>query len=127
MTGSYFALIMTKPMAVHEHLHSQNRFAVIPTPRRLDADPDYNGSGVTMAFLDSGFYPHPDLAEPVNRIIVFKDVSGETKSLHSNDMSESWRWHGTQTSIVAAGNGQFSDGTYKGLASESVPCARKGQ
>jgi len=114
-----FSLIMTKPIAVHDHLHSQNRFAVIPTHLRLDADPNYNGSGVTVAFLDSGFYPHPDLVEPVNRIIAFKDVSGETKSLDSNDMTESWRWHGTQTSVVAAGNGQLSDGTYKGLASKA--------
>ena len=110
---------MTKPMAVHDHLHSQNRFAVIPTHLRLDADPNYNGSGVTVAFLDSGFYPHPDLIEPVNRIIAFKDVSGETKSLDSNDMTESWRWHGTQTSVVAGGNGQLSAGIYRGLASKA--------
>jgi serine protease AprX len=106
-------------MTFHKHHHAQNRFAVIPTQERLDADPNYSGDGVTVAFLDSGFYPHPDLVEPVNRIIAFKDVSGETKSLDSNNMTESWRWHGTQTSVVAAGNGQLSDGTYKGLASES--------
>lgn len=110
---------MTKSMTVHDHLHSQNRFAVIPTHLRLDADPDYNGNGVTVAFLDSGFYPHPDLVEPVNRIVAFKDVNAETKSLNSSAMTESWRWHGTQTSVVAAGNGQLSDGTYKGLVSEA--------
>ena len=110
---------MTKPIAGHDHYHSQNRFAVIRTHERLDADPDYNGSGVTLAFLDSGFYPHPDLIEPANRILAFKDVTGETNSLDSSDMTESWRWHGTQTSVVAAGNGQLSDGTYKGLASEA--------
>ena len=114
-----FSMIMTKPIAVHDHPHSQNRFAVTPTRLRLDADPNYNGGGVTVAFLDSGFSPHPDLVEPTNRIIAFKDVSGETKSLHAQDMTESWRWHGTQTSVVAAGNGQLSDGTYKGLAYES--------
>jgi len=98
-------------MAVHDHFHSQNRFAVIPTHLRLDGDPNCNGSGVTVAFPDSGFYPHPDLVQPANRILGFKDVSGVTKSLDSSDMTESWRWHGTQTSIVAAGNGQLSDGT----------------
>jgi len=110
---------MTKPIPVHDHLHSQNRFAVIPIHERLKADPDCDGTGVAIAFLDSGFYPHPDLVEPVNRIIAFKDVSGETRSLDSNHISESWRWHGTQTSVVAAGNGQLSDGIYKGLAPEA--------
>jgi|SRR5882724_394609 len=114
-----FSLIMTKSIAVHDHHHSQNRFAVIPTHERLDADPNYNGNGVTLAFLDSGFYPHPDLVEPANRILTFKDVTGETNSLDTHAMTESWRWHGTQTSVVAAGNGQLSDGTYKGLAYEA--------
>jgi serine protease AprX len=103
----------------HDHQHSPNRFAVIPTPTRLNANPEYTGKGVTVAFLDSSFYPHPDLVEPVDRILAFKDVSGETQSLHSDDMTESWRWHGTQTSVVAAGNGQLSDGTYQGLASKA--------
>ncbi len=118
-------------MTDHKHLHSQNRYAVIPTHLRLDADLNYNGSGVTVAFLDSGFYPHPDLVEPVDRILAFKDVSGETQSLHSDDMTESWRWHGTQTSVAAAGNGQLSDGTYHGLASEArlvlVKASEKGR
>lgn len=78
---------MAKPIAVHDHYHSQNRFAVIPTHERLDADPNYNGAGVTIAFLDSGFYPHPDLVQPVNRILAFKDVTGETDSLDSHDMN----------------------------------------
>ena len=125
------SLIVTKLMTAHKHLHSQNRYAVIPTHLRLDADPNYNGMGVTVAFLDSGFYPHPDLVEPVDRILAFKDLSGEKQSLHSDDMPESWRWHGTQTSVVAAGNGQLSDGNYRGLASEArlvlVKASEKGR
>ncbi len=84
-----------------------------------------------MAFLDSGFYPHPDLVEPVNRILAFKDISGETNSLDSNGMTESWRWHGTQVSVVAAGNGRLSEGTYRGLASEArlvlIKASKNGQ
>lgn len=110
---------MTNASAEHDHTHFPNRFAVIPTHLRLNADPNYNGRGVTIAFLDSGFYAHPDLVEPINRIIAFKDVSGETASLESNAMTESWRWHGTQTSVVAAGNGQLCAGIYKGLAFEA--------
>src|SRR5207247_1048842 len=41
---------------------------LLPTPVRLHANPRYTGRGVTLAFLDSGFYPHPDLAEPDDRI-----------------------------------------------------------
>jgi serine protease AprX len=48
----------------HRHDHSQNHFAVLPTPIRLNADGVRTGEGVTIAFLDSGFYPHPDLTEP---------------------------------------------------------------
>ena len=61
----------------HEHSHSQNRFAVIPTADKLDADRRYSGRGVTMAFLDSGFFPHPDI---VDRVIAFHDIHGEENS-----------------------------------------------
>src|SRR5688500_1834473 len=110
---------MKNSQPTHDHKHSPNRFAVIPTHVRLDADPNFQGKGVTIAFLDSGFYSHADLVEPVSRVLAFKDVTGETNLLVSREMTESWRWHGTQTSVVAAGNGQLSDGVYKGLASEA--------
>ena len=63
----------------HEHQHTPNRFAVIPTAARLNANPDYTGKGVTVALLDSGFYPHPDLVKPTNRVIAFHDVLGERR------------------------------------------------
>jgi serine protease AprX len=117
-----------------DHHHLPNRFGVVPTAVRLNADTNYTGKGVTMAFLDSGFYPHPDLVEPENRILAYHDVTDETSSLKPEgygsvarllttaggiDRSrvESWQWHGTQTSVVAAGNGRLSDGLYRGLAS----------
>ena len=40
-----------------------------PTPLRVGADERFTGRGLTMAFLDSGFYPHPDL-QPENRVLV---------------------------------------------------------
>jgi serine protease AprX len=103
----------------HEHDHSLNRFAVLPTPIRLNADVRLTGRGVTIAFLDSGFYPHPDLIEPVNRIIAFEDITQTGASLKENEQPESWDWHGTQTSVVAAGNGHLSNGVYHGLACEA--------
>ncbi len=109
-------LIMTYfKMTTHNHLHGQNRFAVIPTADKLIADTAFKGKGITIAFLDSGFYPHPDFA---NRIIKFHDVSGEEKSL-DNMEPQSHHWHGTQTVAVCAGDGQLSDGIYRGLASDA--------
>ena len=105
--------------ANHDHQHAPNRFAVIPTSVRLKADPQYTGKGVTIAFLDSGFYPHPDLLDPKNRIITYKDLTGKPAALDAHDPSESWQWHGTQTSIAAAGNGYLCNGVYRGLAYES--------
>lgn len=109
--------------AAHAHAHAQNRFAVIPTPERLKADASRAGRGVTVAFLDSGFYPHPDLVEPRNRVLAFKDISGEEAaldaSLESGRVPESWHWHGTMVAVAAAGNGRLSEGVYRGLASEA--------
>jgi serine protease AprX len=103
----------------HEHLHAPNRFAVIPTPVRLEADSQLTGKGVTMAFLDSGFYPHPDLTQPVNRIIAFEDITRSGASLKADEPPHAWDWHGTQTSVAAAGNGYLSEGVYRGLASDA--------
>lgn len=100
----------------HNHHHAPNRFAVIPTNVRLKADPAYSGKGVTIAFLDSGFYPHPDLLQPADRILHYEDLSAERPSLREGDPIESWQWHGTQTSVTATGSGHLSDGIYRGLA-----------
>ena len=101
----------------HHHQHAPNRFAVIPTPFRLNANAEYSGRGVTVAFLDSGFYPHADLVTPETRILKYHDIAGEQQL--SSSSTESWQWHGTQTSVAAAGNGQLSDGVYRGLAHEA--------
>ena len=100
----------------HDHQHAPNRFAVIPTPVRLNANSEFTGAGVVVAFLDSGFYPHPDLG---SRVIAYHDIAGEQYELSTSGPVESWQWHGTQTSVAAAGNGQLSDGLYRGLAHES--------
>jgi serine protease AprX len=100
----------------HDHQHSPNRFGVIPTPVRLNANSEYTGRGVTVAFLDSGFYPHPDL---IDRVIAYVDLAEERRRLLLTDLVESWQWHGTQTSVAAAGNGQLCNGVYRGLAHEA--------
>ena len=100
----------------HEHTHAQNRFAVIPTAEKLNADPQFTGKGVRIAFLDSGFYPHSDFAE---RVVAFHDISGEETSFHSIREPKGWHWHGTQTVASCAGNGALSEGIYRGLAHEA--------
>lgn len=92
---------------------------VLPIADRLKADAHLAGRGVTMAFLDSGFYAHPDLTTPRDRIVAYYDVTStewRKDVLHGKDASA---WHGMMTSVVAAGNGSLSKGKYKGLAHEA--------
>jgi serine protease AprX len=92
---------------------------VLSTPLRLDADERFTGRGVTIAFLDSGFFPHPDLTTPTNRIVAYRsllDPDGDASSLHKPDVAS---WHGMMTSVVAAGNGSLSNGFYRGIAPDA--------
>lgn len=94
----------------------RERFRVNPTPVRLDSHPHYDGRGITIALLDSGFQKHPDLTQPKNRILAFIDANtGEP--YEPGDTPSPFDWHGTQTSVAAAGNGYQSEGRYKGVAS----------
>ncbi|MCI0414187.1 S8 family serine peptidase [bacterium] len=102
---------------LHNHSHLQNPFSVIPTSVRMNVDPELSGKGITIAFLDSGFHPHPDLTTPVDRIIAYHDVTQPDARLE--DSPKEWDWHGTMTSVAAAGNGSLSDGVYRGLAHEA--------
>ncbi len=104
---------------------------VLSTPLRLDSDERFTGKGVTIAFLDSGFYPHKDLTEPANRILAYQNmnaIDGEVASLFQPDVAS---WHGMMTSVVAAGNGELSNGFYRGIAPEAnvvlVKLARTGR
>jgi serine protease AprX len=92
---------------------------VLSTPLRLDADERFTGNGVTIAFLDSGFYPHVDLTTPKNRIVAYHslvDPDGGLESLFQPDVAS---WHGMMTSVVAAGNGSLSNGFYRGIAPDA--------
>lgn len=111
-------------------LDAEAAFGALPTPLRMHADPRFTGRGVTIAFIDSGFYPHPDLIQPRNRIKAWVDVSlPRTRSRRFApdqipkwpgwDDREPYQWHGLMTSGVAAGNGWLSHGLYRGLASEA--------
>src|SRR5216684_6288458 len=100
----------------HAAVFEQND-SVLPTPLRMDADERFTGRGVTIAFLDSGFYAHSDLTTPRNRIRSYHSIfEGDQTSLETNDVAS---WHGMMTSVVAAGNGALSNGFYRGIASEA--------
>jgi len=116
-------------------LDAEAAFGALPTPLRLHADPRFAGRGITLALADAGFYPHPDLIQPRNRIRAWVDATCEpldVRTFGKNEMptwpgwdalpdtpEKNQQWHGTMTSVVAAGNGYLSRGLYRGLASEA--------
>lgn len=107
-----------KQIEAHGAIFEQTSY-VLPTPLRLNADERFTGRGVTIAFLDSGFYAHPDLTQPTDRILAYHnifDLGADLQALHKGDVAS---WHGMMTSVVAAGNGHLSDGFYRGIAPDS--------
>ncbi len=104
----------------HFPVRSADDFIILPTGLRLNTDPRYTGKGVTICFIDSGFYPHPDLTTHKNRIKAFVDIPNNQtlKAPPLEGLGEAW--HGTMTSVVCAGDGYLSKGLYKGIASDAA-------
>lgn len=111
-------------------LDAEAAFGVLPTPLRMRADPHLSARGVTLAMVDADFYPHPDLIQPLNRIRAWVDAASDPVrdiSFASQDVPRwpGWdaaagsQWHGTMTSVCAAGNGWLSHGLYRGIASDA--------
>lgn len=99
-------------------MRTADDYLVLPTPLRLNANPMFTGKGVTICFVDSGFSPHPDLVRPNNRILSALDLTGSAPS-NWFDAPHDDNWHGTMTSVVCAGNGNLSNGTYRGIATNA--------
>ncbi len=110
---------------------SEGKSSVIPTPlssrggrereplplsERLHADARFTGRGVTAAFIDSGFFAHPDLMTPHSRIHAFHDVIANTGGTELVGVADASSWHGMMSTVVAAGNGSLSGGRFKSLA-----------
>lgn len=104
------------------------REVILPTPQRLHAPTDLSGRGVTIAFLDAGFYAHPDLTRPCDRILAYVDITNPHARREALEVADDSAWHGMMTSVVACGNGFLSGGRYRGLASgAAVVLVRCGQ
>jgi serine protease AprX len=86
-------------------------YSVLTTPERTNTPTEITGRGVTMAFVDSGFYPHPALA---GRVIRHIDATSNRviESRRNYDAPMWYSWHGQMTSVVGAG----ADPTYPGIA-----------
>jgi serine protease AprX len=70
-----------------------------------------------MAFVDSGFFPHPDIQD---RIALFVDATN--RRVREGNLAASTaglNWHGQMTSVIAAGNGAVGGGKYRGIASDA--------
>lgn len=73
----------------------------------------HTGKGVTVAVIDTGIAPHPDLTKPRSRIIGFKDFVNHRLEPYDDE------GHGTHVAGIIAGNGHSSKGKYRGIAPEA--------
>jgi serine protease AprX len=106
-------------LVAHHPRFARGGVPILPTTLRLGALERYKGRGVTVAFLDSGFYAHPDLVEPRDRILGYVDITRPRARREDLAQPDDSSWHGMMTSVVACGNGRLSGGVYRGLASEA--------
>jgi serine protease AprX len=100
-------------------IRSADDFMILPVGLRLDADTRYTGKGVTICFIDSGFYLHPDLIAYKNRIKKIVDITDPKRKTSWFTQPHPESWHGTMTSVVCAGDGFLSNGLYKGVAGDA--------
>ncbi len=138
----------TEPNTTFPYYHDDEE-AVLSQAKRLPDYPAFTGAGVTIAFLDSGYYPHPDLlatdawpggdaphwprlsqaqlraaisSQPL-RLVDYVDLTdfGEQLGLETPSLWDGAgdSWHGQMTTAIAAGNGLLSNGRYRGLAPQA--------
>ena len=98
-------------------VYSRDEQKLLTTPVRVHANANFTGRGIAIAFIDSGFYPHPDLVRPKNRILCYVDATGRVPVEKRNFKKPLiTNWHGLMTSAICAGNGYLSNHLYRGIA-----------
>ncbi len=111
-------------------IDAEAAYGPLPTPLRMRADPRFTGRGVTMAMIDSGFYPHTELIRPRNRIKTWVDAGSRDLASFRFPAGRvprwpGWthraphQWHGMMTTCSAAGSGMLSHGFYRAIASDA--------
>lgn len=104
------------PLRASDASHDPRARAPLPIAERIGADHRFTGRGVVAAFLDSGFYAHPDLTTPHSRVHAYHDLINGKSGVELLEHPDASSWHGMMSSVVAAGNGSLSDGRFKSLA-----------
>ncbi|MEZ4831805.1 MAG: S8 family serine peptidase [Caldilineaceae bacterium] len=135
------------PDSVGFPYYHPNEMTILSLPERLPDHGYFTGRGVTIAFIDSGYYPNPDLIDGRPAVLDLEHSNadvGRTRRLleqqplrireYLNLFEGSERtgiespslwsdapnsWHGQMTSAVAVGNGLLSGGYYRGFAPEA--------
>jgi serine protease AprX len=134
----------TDPHTTFPYYHAEEE-TVLSQPERLADYATFGGAGVTIAFLDSGYYPHPDLARNPTwpgaerdwaalnpstlrstleqgelRLVDYVDLTdgGEQTGLTQPSLwsGAGYSWHGQMTTTLAVGNGLCSQGRFRGYA-----------
>jgi len=142
----------TTPPTTFPYYHP-DKATVLAQPERLPDYPAFGGRGVTIAFLDSGYYPHPDLTasaiwpdapdwsalpaagfeavlqKRAARIIQYVDLTDDGERI-GLDQPSLWdgagdSWHGQMTTVLATGNGLLSAGRFRGYAPHAQVLAIK--
>lgn len=137
----------TQPPTTFPYYHPAEE-TVLSQAERLPDYQTFGGRGVTVGFLDSGYYPHPDLSQAPRwsgptppwatlppdawqahlaavemRFAHYVDLTDhqERVGLHQPSLWDGAgdSWHGQMTSTLVAGNGLLSEGRYRGYAASA--------
>jgi serine protease AprX len=79
----------------------------------LGVQENLGNSESTIAYIDTGIFPHLDFTLKENRIIKFIDLINERKNPYDDN------GHGTFVAGAGSGNGTLSNGKYAGIAPNS--------
>jgi serine protease AprX len=112
---------LVRPLAAPDPRTIASESLTARYPREVGADRAWHagltGRGVTVAVLDSGIAPDPDLVEPTSRIVAAVDFVGDRDPAGPTGADPGG--HGTHVAGVLAGNGARSGGEIVGVAPEA--------